>query len=150
MSTKSERWDYLNRLGEEYYGLVQQGYGATLENRCQRQIDIASKLVASVVPFLNKIAGENFKGDVRGGINFNIIKSTHDQTSYELEVLDEFLDKVTINNNTKTVYNINNVRCGTLADFLNRIDNKNRKLAITPYKNYFGGKIWFQLVLLQL
>src|SRR3989339_2221706 len=58
MSTKSERWDYLNRLGEEYYGLVQQGYGATLENRCQRQIDIASKLVASVVPFLNKIAGE--------------------------------------------------------------------------------------------
>ena len=94
---------------------------------------------------INKVAGENFKSDVKGGVSGNIIKTTHDQGTYELEVLDNFLDKVTINNNTSTVFNTNTVDGGDLVNFFNKVDNKLRKLSTTQYKNYYGGNVGFSI-----
>lgn len=94
---------------------------------------------------LNKLAGENYKGDVKGAVNFNLIKYAKDQNTYEIGILDEFLNKVTISQKTQTVYNFNDVDSGSLPKFLEKINNKNRKLSVTPFKNYYGGNVGYSL-----
>lgn len=94
---------------------------------------------------LNKIAGENFHDEVRGGVNCNIIKTTHDQSSYNLEVIDYFLNQITFNQNTKSVFNGNLIHCGTLNDFETTLNKNNRKLLTSPYNNYYGCNIGFSV-----
>lgn len=94
---------------------------------------------------INKIAGENFHNDVRGGVNFNIIKYSHGQNMYNLEVLDEFLDAITIGMNSTTVFNRNMIHSGNITDFATTLNKSRRSLLTSSYKNYYGCNIGFSL-----
>ncbi len=94
---------------------------------------------------LNKIAGENFHNEVKGGVNFNIIKTTRDQGTYELEVLDNFLDAITFNQNSGSVFNKNLIHAGVLSDFKTILNKSNRELLTSTFKNYYGCNIGFSL-----
>ena len=94
---------------------------------------------------LNKIAGENFQSEVKGAINFNVVKTTHDQGHRELGVVNTFLDQVTSTPHSKTVYSENILNCGSLASFKSKVENQNRDLALSPFNNYYGCNVGFSL-----
>lgn len=94
---------------------------------------------------LNKIAGENFHNEVRGGVNYNIIKTSHDMDLYSLEALDIFLNKITFSKRSETVFNTNIMMGGNTNQLQSILTQSNRILSSTPYKNYFGCNIGFSL-----
>lgn len=94
---------------------------------------------------MSKLSGENFHNDVKGAVNCSVIKTTHDQDMYNLEVVDEFLDNVTIAASNKSVFNKNLIHCGTLSDFATTLNKNNRLLSLSPYKNFYGCNIGFSL-----
>lgn len=102
-------------------------------------------LTNSDLLLINKIAGENFHDDVRGGVNCNIIKYSSDQNSYNLEVIDNFLDIVTYTNNSENIFNKNLVRCGNLRDFGTILSKDNRLLPTSRYKTFYGCNIGFSI-----
>ena len=53
-------WPKLNLLGKEYYDLVQAGHGSTIENRCQRQMEIVEEAMQSLSAREKKILKERF------------------------------------------------------------------------------------------
>lgn len=93
---------------------------------------------------LNKVAGENFHEEVKGGVCCSIVKQRYGW-HYDLEVLDYFLNMVTYNHNTESVFNQNMVSCGGLNHFGTVLNKNNRLSPYSPYKNYYGCDIGFSL-----
>lgn len=62
MSKEKVNWNYLNRLGSEYHGLVQEGHGVEGEIKHPRQREIESEIFSRITPWIYKIAYKMVKG----------------------------------------------------------------------------------------
>ena len=93
--------------------------------------------------FLPKVSGENFGGDVRGGVSCSIVNPSRGVDSYDLESINILLNSLTICPSKKTLLDRSDIQALSLQSLLESrdisqrpyLDLGQRDLSLTRYTN---------------